>query len=57
MEKGIDVIMQYITFNPIVSNGIQTFDNMFILVDAEDRLGAGMLYPQIQPQAEVKQDV
>ena len=53
MEKGIDVIMQYITFNPIVSNGIQTFDNMFILVDAEDRLGVGMVYPP----AEVKQDV
>lgn len=48
MEKGIDVIMQYITFNPIVVNGVQTFDNMFILVDAEDKLGAGMVYPPVQ---------
>jgi hypothetical protein len=48
MEKGIDVIAQYITYNPVMSNGIQTFDNMFILVDAEDKLGAGMLYPQVQ---------
>jgi hypothetical protein len=51
MEKGIDVIAQYITYNPVVTNGIQTFDNMFILVDAEDKLGAGMLYPQMEVTA------
>jgi hypothetical protein len=51
MEKGIDVIMQFITFNPVVTNGVQTFDNMFILVDAEDKLGAGMVYPQMEVKA------
>ena len=42
------VIFQYITFNLVEINGIKTFDNMFIVLDAEDRIGAGMIYPQIQ---------
>ena len=42
------VIFQYITFNPVEINGTKTFDNMFIVLDAEDRIGAGMIYPQAQ---------
>ena len=47
MEENIDVVFQVITFNPTVINGTQTFDNMFIALDAEGKMGAGMAYPQI----------
>jgi hypothetical protein len=46
MENGIDVIFQFITFNPVEINGKQTFDNMFIVLDSTDKIGAGMVYPQ-----------
>jgi hypothetical protein len=42
------VIFQFITFNPVEINGIKTFDNMFIILDDEDKIGAGMVFPQIQ---------
>jgi len=48
MEENVDVVFQVITFNPTVINGKQTFDNMFIVLDAEDKMGAGMIYPQIE---------
>jgi len=41
-----DVIFQYVTFNPVMLNGKQTFDNMFIVLDESGKLGAGMVYPQ-----------
>jgi hypothetical protein len=46
------VIAQFITFNQIEINGVKTFDNMFIALDAEDKIGAGVVYPQIN--AEIK---
>lgn len=46
MEES--VIMQFITFNAIETNGIRTFDNLFIVLDAEDKIGAGMAFPIIQ---------
>jgi len=50
MENGVDVVMQFITFNPVVVNGVQTFDNMFIVVDASDKMGAGTVCPQMEGQ-------
>ena len=44
------VIFQYITFNPIEVNGIRTFDNMFIVLDNEDKIGTGMAFPKIQEE-------
>lgn len=41
------VIAQFITFNPVDVNGIKTFDNLFIALDPEDKIGAGMVFPQI----------
>jgi hypothetical protein len=48
------IILQLITFNPVEINGKKTFDNLFIAVDEEDKIGAGMVFPEIQ---EVKADV
>jgi hypothetical protein len=45
------VIVRYITFNPVEVNGVMTFDNLFIALDPEDKIGAGMVFPVIQ-QAE-----
>ena len=42
------VIFQFVSFNPVEINGIKTFDNMFIVLDSEDKIGAGMLFPQVQ---------
>ena len=42
------VIFQLITFNPVEINGQKTFDNMFIVLDNEDKIGAGMIFPQVQ---------
>ena len=46
MKNGIDIIFQYVTFNPVEINGKQTFDNMFIALDATGKIGAGMVFPQ-----------
>jgi hypothetical protein len=40
------VIFQLVTFNPVEVNGIKTFDNMFIVLDNEDKIGCGMIFPQ-----------
>ena len=40
------VIFQFITFNPVEVNGIKTFDNMFIVLDGEDKIGTGMVFPK-----------
>ncbi|MDD5065027.1 MAG: hypothetical protein PHQ35_09770 [Phycisphaerae bacterium] len=48
------VLMQFITFNVIEINGRKTFDNLFIALDAEDKIGAGNMFPIIQ---EVSADV
>lgn len=53
MDNAI-VIMQLITFNPVEINGHKTFDNMFIAIDNEDKIGAGMVFPPVQ---EVSADV
>jgi hypothetical protein len=46
--EGESVLMQFITFNVIETNGMKTFDNLFIMLDAEDKIGAGMAFPIIQ---------
>jgi len=53
MESS-SVLFQYITFNPVEINGHKTFDNMFIVLDNEDRIGAGMVFPPIE---EVKPEI
>jgi hypothetical protein len=42
------VIVRYITFNPVEVNGVVTFDNLFIALDPEDKIGAGMVFPVVQ---------
>jgi hypothetical protein len=52
MDSNAVIIFQYITFNPVVINGNQTFDNMFIALDNEDKIGAGMVFPQVEVKAD-----
>lgn len=44
------VIIQFITFNVVEVSGVKTFDNLFIALDAEDKLGAGMMFPTVEVQ-------
>ena len=46
------VIVRYITFNPVEVNGVMTFDNLFIALDPEDKIGAGMVFPTLTNPAE-----
>ena len=52
MEES--VIMQFVSFNVVEINGKKTFDNLFIALDSDDKIGAGMVFPQV---GEVSADV
>lgn len=51
------VIAQFVTFNLVEVNGVKTFDNLFIALDPEDKIGAGMVFPQITEVTEVSANV